>query len=201
MSLAERENMLRDSKLIYHNKPYDESLLKQPTEIVSRTTKRSEQKAELEKRIRLCQWQLKNAGPWMSQEMRATIQAKLDKYKRQLVNLPEQVTHKAKKTYKKLSQTAIREYVMKWIEDTKAKGHDFIMAEDIAYQLQVKTHFVKQVLQQLNVEGILHQPRHHAPHDSKRDLWGGFADTSMWCPSVYYIREKEEEEVSDGLLE
>lgn len=189
--------MFRDSKLIHCNKPHDESLLKRSTKTFERKSKRSETKAELEHRIRLCKWQLKNAGPGMSDDMRQHIQSNLDKCERQLANLPEQVNHKVKRTYKKLSQEKIREYTLDWIEDAKAHGDSFIMAEDIAYQLQVKTHFVKQVLQQLNAEGVVHQPQHHPPHDSKRDGWAHFSNSSMWCSDVYYIRYDDEEDEAE----
>lgn len=71
-------------------------------------------------------------------------------------------------------------------------------AEEIAAHLQVKTHFVKQVLHKLNLEGIVSQPIHKAPHDSKRDYtWGsGFRKgkcsdfknpngDSSWAADIY----------------
>jgi len=46
---------------------------------------------------------------------------------------------------------------------------------------QVQTSFAK-----LNLEGMLAQPTHHAPHDSKRDPWGSGGD-SAWMSDRYEI--------------
>ena len=79
------------------------------------------------------------------------------------------------------------------IEAAKANGQSFVTAEDIAHKLNVKTHCVKQVLQQLNIEGILHQPTHQIPHDSNRDpMCNG--TYSGWMANIYYFRTKENEE-------
>lgn len=190
--------MLRDEKLIYRREPYDKSLLKQPTKIIKRKSKLSEKRAELKSKIAMCKFHLSHIG---TGEFAEHTKKKLAKYEKELANLPEQLEHKVKRTYKKLSQEKIREYTLKWIEDTKKHGNLGIMAEEIAYQLQVKVHCVKQVLQQLNVEGILHQPRHDTPHDSNRDRWCHFKGNSMWGSDVYYFREKEEGEDANGLLE
>ena len=193
--------MLRDVNLIYHREPYDKSLQKQPTKIIARKSKLSEKRDELKRNIAMCKFQLSHAGPGIQDEYLERIKKKLAKYEKELANLPEQMQHKVKRTYKKLSQEKIREYTLKWIEDAKKQGHRGIMAEEIAYQLQVKVHCVKQVLQQLNIEGVLYQPAHDVPHDSNRDRWCHFRGNSMWGSDIYYFREKEEEEGADGLLE
>lgn len=119
-------------------------------------------------------------------------QKRLEKYKRQMENLPATKTHRIKKTYKKMSQEKIREYVLSQLTIAKSKEEWYITADDIAYQLNVKPHLVKQVFQQLNVEGVLSQPIHRAPHDSKRDPWciGGY---NGWTADLYRIIYHEEE--------
>lgn len=113
----------------------------------------------------------------------------IDKLERELQTPPKQ--HKVKRTYKKVAPEKICAYVLQTIETAKAKNINWITAEDIAHQLRVKPHFVKQVLQQLNIDGILHQPHHHIPHDSNREPYG-FGGYSGWAADIYYFRQEEE---------
>ena len=85
--------------------------------------------------------------------------------------------HKAKKR----SNEQIREIVL-----------DYIKKEDIARLFEVKESQVEQVFRQLNLEGILNQPIHYAPHDSQRDPWG-YDGNMAWMGDLYYLRHKNEE--------
>ncbi len=90
---------------------------------------------------------------------------------------------------KKRSNEWIHNEVLKYIQK---ENPNYIMKEDIARILKVKESQVEQVFHQLNLEGILNQPVHHAPHDSQRDPWG-FIGNMAWMGDLYYIRHKEEE--------
>lgn len=118
-------------------------------------------------------------------------EAELQNLERRLELLQQPQCHKIKKTYKKLPPSKIKEFVLRQIEIAKENGVYFITAEDIAYQLNVKPHFVKRVLQELNIEGVLYQPEHHVPHDSNRDTWciGGY---SGWSADIYRFRMTED---------
>ena len=66
----------------------------------------------------------------------------------------------------------------------------FFWAEEIAGYLKVKIHFVTQALHKLNLEGIVSQPTHKAPHDSNRDPWTRGNGDSAWMGDIYYIRKE-----------
>jgi ribosomal protein S25 len=188
--------MTRYDNTIYHRKPIDINDRDTTCPKITRPDKLSAIRKELRSKISMCQMRLKHAGPYESTEFLDKTRKDLGKYQRQLENLPDEKPHKIKRTYKKLSQEKIREYVLDQIEKSKIKEELYITADDIAHQLNVKTHFVKQVFQQLNVEGVLSQPIHHAPHDSNRDPWG-FPNCKGWMADLYRINypdEKEEEE-------
>lgn len=163
--------------------------------IAIRPKKMAERKREITQQIGSIKFFLKHATNLnTTNAMVAKQQHKLHKLERELAEMEGKTcTHKFIKTYKKVSKDKIRAYTMKTIEELKAKNMDMICAEDIAYDLRCKTHFVKQVFQQLNVEGILSQPRHWIPHDSSRDPWcgGGY---SGWMADIYYINREEEED-------
>lgn len=91
---------------------------------------------------------------------------------------------------KRRSNEQIREMVLDYI---KKENPDYISKEDIARLFEVKESQVEQVFRQLNLEGILNQPIHHAPHDSQRDPWG-FQGNMGWMGDLYYIRNKEKED-------
>lgn len=184
--------MTRYNNTIYHRKPvgkYTDSNFTQ----IERPQKLSAIRKELRRKIAACQMQLRHAGAWATAEMLDKTRKDLAKYQRQLENLPEEKTHKIKRTYKKLSHDKIRAYALDQIEKTKANGDLYITADDIAHQLNVKPHFVEQVFQQLNVEGVLSQPIHRAPHDSNRDPWG-FPECKGWASDLYRIIYPNEEE-------
>ena len=129
-----------------------------------------------------------------SEEQLAQKRKRLGKLERQLASLLETPrSHKIIKTYKKMSPEKIRAYAFQRIEEYKKDNAIYISAENIAHQLRVKPHFVKQVFQQLNVEGILSQPRHHIPHDSDRDPWcNGYY--SGWQADLYAIHYERRED-------
>lgn len=178
--------MTRYDNTIYHRKPIDEQTKDSNSTAIERPQKLSAVRKELKRKIASCQMQLRHAGAWASAEMLDKTRKDLAKYQRQLENLPETKTHKIKKTYKKMPLEKIREYSLEQIEKAKAKKELYIAADDIAHQLNVKPHFVQQVFQQLNIEGVLSQPIHHAPHDSNRDPWG-FPNCKGWMSDFYRI--------------
>ena len=124
---------------------------------------------------------------WATEKQLTEKRNRLGKLERQLAVLLEKPkNHKTIKTYKKLSPEKIRTYALQRIEEYKKENYVYISAENIAHELRVKPHFVKQVFQQLNIEGVLSQPRHHIPHDSNRDPWcNGYY--SGWQADVYAI--------------
>jgi hypothetical protein len=185
--------MIRYDNKIYHRKPIDDHANGIDSTTTIRPPKLSDIKKDLRWKISGCKMQLKHLGQNMSARERERVQRDLEKYEHQLANLPAEKTHKIKRTYKKVSQEKIREYALAQIEKAKANEEWYITADDIAHQLNVKTHFVKQVFQQLNVEGILSQPIHHAPHDSNRDPWG-FPGCKGWMADLYRIIYPDEEE-------
>ena len=185
--------MMRDGNVMYYRKPIDINSNTPTCDKITRPQKLSDIRKDLRRKISMCQMQLKHAGAWASKEMLEKTRKDLCKYQRQLENLPETKTHKIKKTYKKMSQEKIREYALDQIEKAKAKEEWYITADDIAHQLNVKPHFVKQVFQQLNIEGVLSQPIHHAPHDSNRDPWG-FPGCKGWMADLYRIIYDDEED-------
>lgn len=184
--------MTRYNNTIYYRKPINENK-GETCDQIERPEKLANIRKELRRKIASCQIQLRHAGAWASAEMLDKTRKDLAKYQRQLENLPAENTHKIKRTYKKLSYDKIREYALDQINKAKIAGEWYITADDIARQLNVKTHFVKQVFQQLNVEGILSQPIHKAPHDSNRDPWG-FPNCKGWMADLYRIVYNEEEE-------
>ena len=184
--------MTRYDNIIYHRKPIDEHAKDSNFIEIKRPKKLSAVRKELKQKIAGCRIQLRCAGPGVPANVLEKTRKDLAKYERQMANLQTEKTHKIKKTYKKIPQDKIREYALDQIEKAKAKNEIYIMADDIAHQLNVKTHFVKQVFQQLNVEGILSQPIHHAPHDSNRDPWG-FPECKGWMADLYRIIYPEEE--------
>lgn len=171
------------------------SISKDGKTIAIRPKKMSERKQEIKQQIGSIKFFLKHATNLnTTDKMIEERKHKLQKLERELAELEGQTcSHKVIKTYKKVSKEKIRAYTLQKIEELKAKGWYMICAEDIAYDLRCKTHFVKQVFQQLNIEGILSQPRHWIPHDSSRDPWcgGGY---SGWMADIYSINREEEDE-------
>lgn len=96
-----------------------------------------------------------------------------------------------KPSFKSMKPEKIEAYVRSAIEDAKQRDVSFINAEDIAYCLHVKTHYVKQIFDKLNKEGVLSQPVHHIPHDCDRDPFCG-PGYNGWAADIYYILNKEE---------
>lgn len=96
-----------------------------------------------------------------------------------------------KPSFKKMKPEKIEAHVRGVIEDAKKRDISFINAEDIAYSLHVKPHFVKQVLDKLNKEGLVSQPVHRIPHDCNRDPICG-PGYNGWAADIYYILDKKE---------
>lgn len=181
--------MFREKSELYH--------VKEPGKGYANATLRPKKTAEEAQQLR---WKISMIKLFLRNASRlnftdAQIEAKkseLQRLERKLDALSEPRSHKIKKSYKKLPPAKIKAYVLEQINKAKENGQNFIMAEDIANQLQVKVHHVKQVLQQLNVEGILRQPVHRIPHDSNRDPWNrGFY--SGWESDIYYFRNRDDE--------
>ena len=185
--------MTRYDNTIYYRKPIEEHIKDETCDKIERPEKLSAIRKDLRRKIAMCQMRIKHAGPYESAKFLEQTRKDLGKYQRQLENLPTEKSHKIKRTYKKLSQDKIREYALDQIEKAKAEGEWYVTADDIAHQLCVKPHFVKQVFQQLNVEGVLSQPIHKAPHDSNRDPWG-FPNCKGWMADLYRINYSDEEE-------
>lgn len=185
--------MIRYDNKIYHRNPINEHAKDPDSTTTIRPPKLSDIKKELKWKISGCRMQLRYTGPGVPEHQREKTRKDLAKYERQLANLPAEKTHKIKRTYKKMPQEKIREYSLEQIEKAKAKEEFYITADDIAHQLNVKPHFVKQVFQQLNIEGILSQPIHSAPHDSNRDPFG-YGHEKGWKADLYKIIYPDEDE-------
>lgn len=177
--------MFREGNMIYHTAGYggDHTLS------VSRPLKTSEKAKQI--RARIASRKFLSSSSALSNNEKKQYAHEIAKLERELQTLSKQ--HKVKRTYKKVAPEKIRAYVLQTIEAAKAKNINWITAEDIAHQLRVKPHYVKQVLQQLNIEGVLQQPHHHIPHDSNREPYG-FGGYSGWSADIYYFRQKEEDE-------
>ena len=181
--------MFRDNSTIYHIKEGNAS-----HELsYARKKKKSQMISELRRKIAVCNARLQNKFGNFTKEELTRIASEKRRLQNELNGLETRcVTHKIKRTYKKVLPEKIKAYVLKEIEFAKNHCRNWIFAEDIAQILQVKTHDVKQVLQQLNIEGILHQPTHRIPHDCEREPWG-FKGNSGWMADIYYFRQKDEE--------
>lgn len=160
----------------------------------TRIKKKSEEIAKLKHKITMLKLQVRNTYGHFTDAQLASKKAELATMQRRLEDMESRsIQHRVKKTYKKLAPAKIKAYVLSEIEKAKANGMNWITAEDIAYALQVKVHCVKQVLQQLNIEGVLHQPTHQAPHDSPRDPYG-YGNRNAWLSDTYSFRNSEESE-------
>lgn len=181
--------MFRDGNRIYHTDGYGGN----HTIETQRPLKSSEEIEKLKHQAFLIQLSLRNSKNLHKTDAQiAADEHELKKIQRRIFELSLPQCHKIKKRYKKLPPEKIKAFVLKKIEEAKQAGEKWVTVEDIAAQLQVKPHFVKQVFQKLNVEGILHQPTHRIPHDSNRDpMCNG--TYSGWLANLYSIRDKEAE--------
>lgn len=183
--------MFRDGSTIYYTTGYGGS----HTIEQNRPLKSSEEIKKIQHKLFLIRLGLRNSKNLHKTDAQiAADQQEIKRLEHKIFELSNQPQcHKIKKRYKKLPPEKIKDFVLKKIEEAKNAGVGWITVEDIAAQLQVKPHFVKQVFQKLNVEGILDQAYHHIPHDSNRDPWciGGY---SGWASNIYYIRDKNMEE-------
>ena len=178
--------MFRDGGTIYVN-----------GEQYTRIPKSSETIKNIQEEISRLKFFLKHAKFATEKELVAKHK-RLGKLERELSNLSESPRcHKTIKTYKKMSPKKIRAYVLQRIEEYKKENAIYISAENIAFELKVKPHFVHQVFQKLNIEGVLSQPRHHIPHDSDRDPWCN-GTYSGWQSDVYAIHYDMEEEENES---
>lgn len=132
-----------------------------------------------------------------SNEKKIAIQKAIEK-KKLLIKEFESASHKShkclKRKIKKRSNIWIKKEVLKIIHEknskkTKTYKDTILTKENVARILQVKESQVQQVFMELNREGVLYQPIHHAPHDSQRDPWG-FKGCMGWAEDIYEIRNK-----------
>lgn len=167
-------------------------LKKGQTVTLERPLKNSEQIQQLRHKMWMIGLKMKHSQNRTDAQIAADRQ-EYEQLARKIQQLSQPKCHKVQKRYKKMSPDKIRAFVLKKIEEAKQEGALWIMVEDIADELQVKPHFVKQVFQKLNAEGILHQPIKRIPHDSNRDpMCGG--SYSGWMSNLYPIRNKELED-------
>lgn len=81
----------------------------------------------------------------------------------------------------------VRRYIQNYEPKIKTDWHErHVTKERIAEDLKVKVCLVEKALQELNIEGLVSQPRHKPPHDCKRDRFGGGGDYS-WQADTYEI--------------
>lgn len=175
--------MFRDGQTIYIN-----------GQQYNRIPKTSETVKKMQEEITRIKFFLTHAK-FASKEVMEEKRKRLGKLERQLASLPEAPrSHKTIKTYKKMSPEKIKAYALQRIEEHKKENAIYISADNIAFELRVKPHFVHQVFQKLNVEGILSQPRHHIPHDSNRDPWcnGAYSGWQSDLYAIHYDREEAE---------
>lgn len=182
--------MFRDHSIVYNINQGETS----HTISYARSKKKSEMISDIRRKIAVCNARLQNKFGNFTKEELVKIGSEKRRLQRELESLETRcVSHKVKRTYKKVLPEKIKAYVLKEIEFAKQNGRNWIFAEDIARIFQVKTHDVKQVLQQLNIEGILHQPTHRPLHDCSRDRPWGFKGYSGWMADIYYFRQNDEE--------
>jgi hypothetical protein len=181
-------NNMRYDNILFYRKPAAE-WTDNPSDqcnfiTVTRPEKISEWVEFYEETIANCKAVLDDPKSDLTEDARAGYLEDLKRYEKELAALPIS-REKIKHTYKKISQDKIKDYVLNEIRQYREKGVDHIIAEDIAYQLNVKVHFVTQIFHKLNVEGVLSQPVGRPPHDTNRDAFtGGFGG---WSPNWYKI--------------
>ena len=95
--------------------------------------------------------------------------------------------------FKRRNQTQVYDLVKNWVllfaQEVKVCSAGF-RKEKVSVDLQLKEHEVEKILQMLNVEGLVSQPIHKAPHDSTRDKWTWGGGDSSWQGDLYYLTEK-----------
>ena len=67
------------------------------------------------------------------------------------------------------------------------RGRPYVIAEELAVQLQVRPDAVARCLQRLNLEGLVSQPQHHRPGNTPRSWLAGH--DSGWAADVYWVRD------------
>lgn len=68
-------------------------------------------------------------------------------------------------------------------------NHKSVNAEDVAFELGYKVHYIKQVFHQLNLKGILSQKSRYCGKDNTR-CYILSGNLSGWGANVYYINDK-----------
>lgn len=96
-----------------------------------------------------------------------------------------EIRHKSIHKCKKMKFEHIFDYCKKAIMTSVNSDINFIAAEDIAYQIDVPVHLVKQCFAKMNKLGWLSQPTHKYLHDSCRPY------NSTWAADIYYIRKEK----------
>lgn len=102
------------------------------------------------------------------------------------IHLIKRTKNKIRHRYKKNKYDKLKELIENDIIFARLNGINFFFAEDIAYKYNVKIHYVKQILQELNLEGKISQPYHKVPHDVYRHGEGWWY--SSWGGNIYYVR-------------
>lgn len=87
---------------------------------------------------------------------------------------------------RKMAYDKLRDKVWEIIQKYKARDVRYLDVENIAYELNVPTHQVEQVFQELNQKGIVSQARNSAPHDTNRNYFGG-GPAKGWGGSLYTL--------------
>ncbi len=64
----------------------------------------------------------------------------------------------------------------------------FVRAEQIALSLGLRKSQVRVALGVLNREGLVDQPTHRAPHDSRRATGMDYGPDNAWSASIYALR-------------
>jgi hypothetical protein len=133
----------------------------------------------------------------LSEERKASLnesllihEQKIVELQAQLRSLPQQPCHKTLRRHtRRMSHDKLKSEILKILAEAEKAGTPFIHMEDVAFRLCAKESLVKDILRELNREGILSQPDHQALHDSNRDPYG-YKDNHGWAGNIYYIRHK-----------
>ncbi len=173
--------MFREDNTNYY-KPENTSL--NHADSIKRPLKKKAILAEIDKKILIANHRLRVTKPDDTVK-RQRLEKEINKLQRQRKTVCEQtICHKTIHKRKKLKPDFILDYCRKAITDATTSKIRFLVAEDIAYQLQTPVHLVKQAFVTLNKEGLLSQAYHHYPHDAYRP------GDSAWSADIYYIHNK-----------
>ncbi len=155
--------MLREYDKFYYNS----------NEIKERPLKRSERINKARMRAHVCVRALNIAKEYDDKEKISALEANVRLAEHNLLKEQESApTYRIKKTYKKIPMEKLKRLVESDIKCAKNANISFVTAEEIAFKYNVKVHTIKQIFQEMNIAGVLEQPRHQVPHDCNRDKMG-----------------------------